>query len=216
MPGKRKVGNLLALAVLSLLSQQPMHPYELGRSLREHGDDRSIKFSHGSLYMVVGQLARAGFVTEQETSRGGQRPERTGYALTDAGRDELRDWLRELVAQPQHEYPAFVSALSLIAALPPSEALGLLRTRLGHLERQQAGIRALIEKSRSEAVPGLFLIEEEYRLALLDTESAFAAQLIGRMEDPGTDWMGQWAGFHGENPPAQENQSPKGRGDEYQ
>ena len=46
MPGKRKVSNLLALAVLSLLSQQPMHPYELGRNLREHGDYRIIKFNH--------------------------------------------------------------------------------------------------------------------------------------------------------------------------
>ena len=105
MTGKRKVGNLLALAVLSYLSQQPMHPYELGRTLREHGDDRSIKFNHGSLYMVIGQLARAGFITEQETSRAGQRPERTVYALTDACRAELRDWLAELVEQPQHEYP---------------------------------------------------------------------------------------------------------------
>lgn len=204
----QQVGGATGLAVLSLLSREPMHPYELGRSLREHGDDRSIKFSHGSLYMVVGQLARAGFITEQETSRGGQRPERTVYALTDAGRDELRDWLRDLVAQPQHEYPAFVSALSLIAALPPSEALGLLRTRLGHLEHQHAGIRALIEKSQSEGVPGLFLIEEEYRMALLDTESAFTTRLIERMNDPGTDWMGQWARFHGETPRAQEK-SPR-------
>ena len=146
MPGKRKVGNLLALAVLSLLSQQPMHPYELGRNLREHGDDRSIKFNHGSLYMVVGQLARAGFITEQETSRGGQRPERTVYALTDAGRQELRDWLRELVEQPQHEYPAFVSALSLIAALPPSDALGLLRARLSHLEQQRAETASTVSR----------------------------------------------------------------------
>ena len=82
-----------------------MHPYELGRTLRENGDERSIKFNHGSLYMVVGQLARAGFITEQETSRGGQRPERTVYALTDAGRAELRDWLPSWSAQPQHEYP---------------------------------------------------------------------------------------------------------------
>ena len=63
-----------------------MHPYELGRTLREHGDERSIKFNHGSLYMVVQQLAKAGFVAAQETSREGQRPERTVYALTDAGR----------------------------------------------------------------------------------------------------------------------------------
>src|ERR1700678_1929200 len=119
MTGKHKVGNLLALAVLSYLSQQPMHPYELGRSLREHGDDRSIKFNHGSLYMVIGQLARAGFITEQKTTRAGQRPERTVYALTDAGRAELRDWLAELIEQPQHEYPAVVGALSFIRALPP-------------------------------------------------------------------------------------------------
>src|SRR6185437_9399825 len=97
MAPRRKVDNLLALAVLSYLSQAPMHPYELGRTLREHGDHRSIKFNHGSLYMVVQQLARAGFIEGQETTRAGNRPERTVYALTDAGRQELRDWLRELV-----------------------------------------------------------------------------------------------------------------------
>jgi hypothetical protein len=60
MAKKRKVGNLFALAVLSYLTQRPMHPYELGRTLRDHGDERSIKFNHGSLYMVVQQLERAG------------------------------------------------------------------------------------------------------------------------------------------------------------
>ena len=102
MAEKRKVSNLLALAVLSYLTQGPMHPYELGRTLRDHGDERSIKFNHGSLYMVVQQLERAGFVATQETSREGQRPERTVYAITDAGRAELHDWLRELVEEPQH------------------------------------------------------------------------------------------------------------------
>src|SRR5918998_6575077 len=129
----RKVSNLLALAVLSYLSQAPMHPYELGPTLREHGDARSIKFNHGSLYMVFQQLERAGFVTAQETTREGQRPERTVYALTDAGRRELLDWMRELVQEPRHEYPHFVAALSLIAALPPDEAVELLRRRLQRL-----------------------------------------------------------------------------------
>jgi DNA-binding PadR family transcriptional regulator len=202
MAGKRKVSNPLALAVLSYLSQQPMHPYELGRTLRDHGDDRSIKFNHGSLYMVVGQLARAGFVAEQETGRQGQRPERTVYTLTDAGRDELRDWLRELVQQPQHEYPAFVAALSLIAALPPSQVLDLLRTRLTYLAQQRAEIRGLIETTLASGVPGLFLIEEEYRLALLQAESAFVDGLIQKIGDPATDWTRMWAEFHGENAPA--------------
>ncbi|MGH3209929.1 MAG: PadR family transcriptional regulator [Trebonia sp.] len=202
MTSKRKVGNLLALAVLSCLTQQPMHPYELGRTLREHGDDRSIKYNHGSLYMVIGQLAKAGFIAGQETSRAGQRPERTVYALTDAGRDELREWLGELVEQPQHEYPAFVAALSVISALPPSQVLSLLRTRLGHLAEQQAEARGLIDTARADSVPGLFLLEEEYRLALIQAETAFTSQLIQRITDPATDWTGPWADFHGENTPA--------------
>ena len=202
MASKRKVSNLLALAVLSYLSQQPMHPYELGRNLREHGDARSIKYNHGSLYMVVGQLARAGFITEQETSRAGQRPERTVYALTDAGRAELRDWLRELVEEPQHEYPSFVAALSLIAALPPGEVTALLRRRLGHLDRQLAEARTLIATSVASGVPALFLIEEEYRATLLAAESGFISRFIEQITDPATDWVSQWAGFHHDNPPA--------------
>jgi len=196
MASKRKVGNLLALAVMSYLSQQPMHPYELGRTLREHGDARSIKFNHGSLYMVVGQLAKAGYITELETSREGQRPERTVYALTDAGRAEFGDWLRELVAEPQQEYPHFVAALSLIAALPPSEVVPLLRHRLDRLHEASAEIRSLIDTTLDRGVPELFLVEEEYRLALLAAETAFIKELIGKITDTRAGWAAEWARFH--------------------
>jgi len=198
MAEKRKVGNLLALAVLSYLSQRPMHPYELGRMLRDHGDVRSIKFNHGSLYMVVGQLAKAGLITEQETTREGQRPERTVYALTDAGRDEFRDWLGELVEQPQHEYPHFVAALSLIAALPPGEVLTLLHSRLDRLAGQRAEIRDLIGTAQAGGLHPLFLAEEDYRLALLDAESAFVERFIGQITHPETGWGPMWARFHGQ------------------
>ena len=198
MASRRKVNNLLALAVLSYLTEGPKHPYELSRSLREHGDDRSIKFNHGSLYMVVRQLAKAGFIVEQETTREGQRPERTVYALTDAGRNELRDWLRELVEEPQHEYPQFVAALSLIAALPPSEVVELLSRRLGRLAEQRAEIRELIDKTLAGGVHPLFMVEEEYRLALLDAESVFVERFIERINHPETGWGRLWAEFHGE------------------
>ena len=206
MAKRRKVSNLLALAVLSYLTQGPMHPYELGRTLRDHGDARSIKFNHGSLYMVVKQLARAGFIVEQETTRDGQRPERTVYALTDAGRHELRDWLRELVEEPQHEYPRFVAALSLIAALPPSEVVELLGRRLGRLATQRAELRDLTGNALAAGVHPLFLVEEDYRLALLDAESAFVERFIEQITHPETGWGRPWAEFHGEPASTKERQ----------
>jgi DNA-binding PadR family transcriptional regulator len=200
MSSKRRVGNLLGLAVLSYLTRGPMHPYELARTLRENGDARSIKFNHGSLYMVFQQLARAGFVVARETVRDGQRPERTIYALTDAGREELRDWLRELVEEPDHEYPRFVAALSLIAALPPDEVVELLRRRLQRLAEQRAEICQLVEDTLAGGVHPLFLIEEEYRLALLDAEAAFVERLVGQITDPDTGWDRLWAQFHQQAP----------------
>jgi DNA-binding PadR family transcriptional regulator len=202
---KRKVGNLLALAVLAYLSRQPMHPYELGRTLREHDDARSIKFNHGSLYMVVEQLARAGFIVEQETSREGQRPERTVYALTDEGRKEFGDWLRELVEVPEHEYPHFVAALSLIGALPPGEAVALLDRRLHRLAELRAETRSRIDRTVAGGLHPLFLIEEEYRLAILDAEHSFVERFIEQITHPETGWQRPWAEFHGEQAESEED-----------
>jgi len=123
------------------------------------------------------------------------------YAITDAGRAELRDWLRELVEEPQHEYPHFVAALSLIGALPPSEVVTLLRRRLTRLAAQRAEIQAIIDGTLAQGVPRLFLIEEEYRLALLDAESSFVERFIEQITDPETGWGPLWASFHGEAAP---------------
>ena len=196
VPRRRKVDNLLALAVLSYLSQRPMHPYELGRTLLEHGDARSIKFNQGSLYMVIQQLEKAGFVAEQETTRAGQRPERTVYAITAAGRQEMRDWLRDLIAEPRHEYPHFVAALSLIAALPPDEVVDLLAKRARRLAEERDETRRLIADTLSAGVHPLFLVEEEYRLALLDAEATFIDRFIERITHPREGWAPQWREFH--------------------
>ena len=44
----------------------------------------------------------------------------------------------------------------------------------------------------------LFLVEEEYRLALLDAESSFVEQFIERINHPETGWGRLWGEFHGE------------------
>lgn len=194
MPPKRKVANLLGLAVLAWLIKGPMHPYELSRALREGGGSRSIKFTHGSLYMVVGQLEKAGFIAVHETVRAGQRPERTVYELTAAGREELADWLRELIAKPVHEYPRFVAALSVIGALRPGEVVALLGERVEGLAEEAADIRRRI--GEAAGVHPLFLVEEEYRLAMAEAEARFTAGLIERITDPVDGWAPMWEAFH--------------------
>jgi DNA-binding PadR family transcriptional regulator len=194
----RRVVNLLGLAVLAYLVEGPKHPYEVGRLLRAHDDARSIKFNPGSLYTVFGQLAKAGFVAEQETVREGQRPERTVYALTDAGRTELNEWMRELVQAPKHEYPSFVAALSLITALPPTEVARLLARRAEALAEARDEIRARMDDALAGGLDPVFLVEEDYRLALLDAESAFVARFIEQIDHPEAEFSRSWRKFRKE------------------
>jgi DNA-binding PadR family transcriptional regulator len=194
----RRVANLLGLAVLAYLVEGPKHPYEVGRLLRAHDDARSIKFNPGSLYTVFGQLAKAGFIAELETVREGQRPERTVYALTDAGRTELYEWMRELVQAPKHEYPSFVAALSLITALPPAEVATLLARRAEALAEARDEIRARMDDALAGGLDPVFLVEEDYRLALLDAESSFVARFIEQIDQPEAEFGQTWRTFHKE------------------
>jgi DNA-binding PadR family transcriptional regulator len=199
---KRKVSNPLALAVLSYLTREPMHPYDLVRTLRANGDARSVRFTSASaVYMVIEQLAKAGFVEERETARVGRRPEHTTYALTEAGRQEWHDWLRQLIAEPGYEYPQFVVALSLMAALPPGEAAELLRQRRETVAHLRAETRAGIDKALVGGLPPLFLADEEYRLALMDAEGGFIDGLIRQITDPETGWAPSWAEHLTQAPP---------------
>ena len=115
--------NPLALAVLALLSERPMHPYEMAQTMRERHQEEVIKLNYGSLYTVVETLHKHELITASATQKAGNRPERTVYAVTDTGTAELHDWLRELIAVPAKEYPRFEAGISLVGLLPPDDAL---------------------------------------------------------------------------------------------
>ena len=121
----RVVSNPLALAVLVLLYERPMHPYEMATTMRERGKEKSIRLNYGSLYTIIEQLLREKFIAVKEVLKEGKRPEKTIYDLTPAGEAELLDWMRELVSSPVKEYPQFEAALSLLACASSGRGFGI-------------------------------------------------------------------------------------------
>jgi DNA-binding PadR family transcriptional regulator len=201
MAKRRKVSNLLGLAVLSTVSAKPMHPYEMASLMRARGKDRDMDIKWGSLYTVVGNLEKHGFLAVEGSARDGARPERTVYGITDAGRDELADWVRELVGVPERERPRFEAGLSVLGALGPDEVAALLRGRLDAMEREIAADRAALEAETE--VPRLFLLEAEYDLAMRRAELAWVRGLLAEIEDGTLPHLDLWRSFHatGEMPP---------------
>ena len=194
MARRRKVGNLLALAVLSTVVQRPMHPYEIASFIKTRGKDRDMPIKWGSLYTVVANLEKHGFIEATENARTGSRPERTIYRITEAGIEELRDWTGELISTPVAEQTSFEAGLSVLGALHPDEAVRLLRVRLDLLTNSLAEQRAEYERTVAE-IPRMVLAEWDYQLALLAAEIEWVRGFLAELSSgdmPGTDLWRQW------------------------
>ncbi|MFJ6570410.1 PadR family transcriptional regulator [Streptomyces sp. NPDC091292] len=199
---RRKLSNPLALTVMVALTEKPMHPYEIAQTLRRQGKDQSTKINYGSLYTVVQNLEKHGFVEITDVQRQGNRPERTLYGLTDAGREEMTEWLSQLLAVPAREYPIFETALSLMGVIHPDEAAQLLEERLAKLEVEAAGVRGGLAKLY-ETVPRLFLVEVEYQLHMIEAQVEWVGGFLKEIHTGSLDGVDAWRRFHetGELPP---------------
>jgi DNA-binding PadR family transcriptional regulator len=195
MARRRKVNNLLALSLLTLLTERPMYPYEMASMLRGRGKDNAIKINWGSFYTVVQNLEKYGFIEAVEVAREGRQPERTTYQITDAGRDELKDWLRELLSVPEREHTSFEAALGEAAVLPPDELIDLLRRRLATLEKANGELRAELGMLRTQ-LPRLVLIESEFYLAQRRAEEEWVRGLLKEFTDNTFPGLDGWRRFH--------------------
>ncbi|MGI8848378.1 MAG: PadR family transcriptional regulator [Candidatus Dormibacteria bacterium] len=169
-----------ALVVLNLLCERPRHTYALRLLIRERGIDSAVRVGAASLYDAVQRLERLGFIAAQEPSREGRRPERTVYSITVRGRDELGEWMADLLSEPSHEYPQFASALAFVLGVGRDRTVRLLRSRLLRLESAAAAYRRLGESMG--AMPRIVLIEGEYGQAIREAEQGFVERLIADIE----------------------------------
>ena len=112
-----------------------MHVYRMQKMLEAQGKDRVVNVrSRASLYQTIERLQRHGLVEWFETGRAERYPDRVVYAITDAGREVARQWLREMLHTTEGEYPEFIAALSILFGLPPDEARAELEIRADKLQ----------------------------------------------------------------------------------
>ncbi|BDT96064.1 PadR family transcriptional regulator [Nocardia sputorum] len=178
----------LAIAVLALLEERPMHPYEMFQTLIARREDRLVKVRPGSLYHTVSRLADQELVHAEGVDRAGNRPERTTYRITGRGRDALRNRIAEIVRRPVPEYPIFPVALGELHNLPKREALTLLRERIGVLETELADADMLSAWAEEHVVPRRYWIALPYLRALLVAELTWVKEFTAELASGALEW----------------------------
>ncbi|BCY14654.1 PadR family transcriptional regulator [Actinoplanes sp. L3-i22] len=178
----------LAMLLLALLVEAPMHPYRMQQVIKERGQDQLVNVAQrNSVYQALDRLVRDGLARAGETSREAGRPERTVYEVTEEGSATLRRWLLEMLPAPAREFPEFPVALAFLALLSPVETRELLNRRVETLAERVAAIDA----QAPPGLPRLFLIEDEYRAAMLRAELAWLRGVVTDLDNGTLTW--DWA-----------------------
>jgi DNA-binding PadR family transcriptional regulator len=197
----------LGLIVLWLLYERPLHVYRMQKLIESQAKDRVVNVrSRASLYQTIERLQRLGLVEVVETVRTQSRPDRTVYGITDAGRETAREWLREMLSHTGGEFPDFIAAVSILFGLEPEDARRQLELRAERLAAELASTES--ELAGTPGLPRLFLLEEEYRRAMLQAELAWLRGVIDDLRAGRLTWSEQWLREIGAafNPPDEEDQ----------
>jgi DNA-binding PadR family transcriptional regulator len=175
------------IAVLALLRECPMHPYQMQGLLRLRHKDEILTLKRGSLYHAIGRLLRAGLIVVETTGRDGKRPERTTYRLTPAGLDEFKATIRKIVATPRRESSEFMAAMSFLVHLDRKEAVRHLKERARSLDAEIAQRIAGLETASAQVLR-INLIESEYLVAMLRAERVWTSGLEKEIREGKLTW----------------------------
>jgi DNA-binding PadR family transcriptional regulator len=157
-----------AYVILGLVSKEPRSGYEIKAVV-----DRTTRFfwaaSYGQIYPELKRLSEAGLVVGVDSPTGGRK--RTRYEITADGAEELKDWLR----QPPRTFEMRDEGLLKLffaSALPPEEAVEIVRSMRTHHEAANAQLRGMEPAAEAKQDP--------YTLAVLRSGIEF------------TDWFIDW------------------------
>ncbi|GAA2612318.1 PadR family transcriptional regulator [Paractinoplanes durhamensis] len=185
MTSEKPRRSTLGMVLLALLMEAPMHPYRMQQMIKERGQDQLVNVAQrNSVYQALDRLVRDGLARPAGSTREAGRPERTVYEITPDGEATMRLWLIGMLPTPGREFPEFPAALAFIAVLAPAQVRELLGRRLDTQEQRLAAVR----EQAPPGLPRLFLIEDEYRAAMLAAEIAWLRQLVTDLDSGELTW----------------------------
>ena len=178
----------LAMALLGLFWESPMHAYRMQQLIKERHKDSVVNVTQrNSIYQTIERLLRGGLIEVEATTRDEKRPERTIYKITPLGRRTLEGWLRTMISTPAREYPEFLAALAFLPVLTPDKVGAALEQRVAALEDQLSSL--LVELHHATTfLPRIFVLEGECQVAVLRAELDYVRTLTADLRAGKLTW----------------------------
>jgi PadR family transcriptional regulator AphA len=162
--------------LLGLLADGPTHGYRLRKQAREYS--WIYPMTNASIYPALHELEQAGFISHHSEIHNGRA--RKVYAISDAGRDELRRWLCE----PTEAWQSVRDQMVLKIAMQNDESLPLSRAALeGALDELKSEIEHHRQRIEEESPSAKYArLTLRYGAELLDLRRRFFEQVLAACE----------------------------------
>lgn len=179
---------MLELAILGLLTESPMHGYELRKRLSSTlGAFRAL--SYGSLYPTLRKLRDAGWISEEEPQlpvEGLSRRGKRVYQLTAEGKEHFGELLAEVGPQAFDD-EGFGTRLAFFAQTRADIRLQILEGRRQRVQEQRDGMSTSLHRTRDK-LDRYTLQLQEHGLEGSDREVRWLSELIAQERSvPPTD-----------------------------
>ncbi|MCW2603082.1 MAG: PadR family transcriptional regulator [Pseudonocardiales bacterium] len=177
---------MLELAILGLLTESPMHGYELRKRLSTTlGAFRAL--SYGSLYPTLRKLRDAGWISEEEPQlpvEGLSRRGKRVYQLTAEGKEHFGELLADVSPQAFDD-EGFGTRLAFFAQTRADIRLQILEGRRQRVQEQRDGMSSSLHRTRDK-LDRYTLQLQEHGLEGSDREVRWLSELIAieRSERP--------------------------------
>jgi len=122
------------IAILGLLAESPMHGYQIHQQIKEREMDYWAKIKLPSIYSTLTRLVEQGLITPGK-EKVGNTPERTVYALTPNGREQLGEQVQAFLREDDHPEWLFGLGVAFICGAPREKVLEALQLRRQNLEK---------------------------------------------------------------------------------
>lgn len=173
----------LRYALLGLLARKPASGYELAKAFEDRLQEFAWNARHSQIYPELARLAQDGLVEAGEEGARGRR----SYAITDAGRADLRDWM---INTPDHPYIRSETNLRLflLGSLERHDAAELLRRFHAYVGNQAEELNTLFNEHgpvslEAEGWPDLMRLDFGRRMFMAERD--WAADMLRQIDDRG-------------------------------
>lgn len=187
----------MKLMVLGLLMEKDRHPYEMRQAIKRRNWDYAFKLRDGSLYYAVDQLRESGLIEAVEVVPvpGENRPDKTIYRITEAGREQFMELFYAQLEQESHPQHPMMMAMpflrhgnqTMIAEIAERQ-LGACRKRIGQLSLTLSERKPTLPSSVVRLLEGMTQYARAEEAWLLDIIREAESGHYAEVRNPDATW----------------------------